>query len=416
MRDMAEYGSGTVFYRPDRKRWIGMFEVHDGSQRRKRRTVSARTEAECWRKLREIRRISATLPAYDERMRLDRFMAMWLEDHVLGSVRPRTADNYRSQVEHHINPALGGHKLAGLRAPHVLRWRNDMLSRGDHPRSVSHRMTCLRAALSWAVQLEMIERNVASLVPGPSVSQGDAKPLTVEQARAFLDRLDDAKRHGKPDPWEAIYVLALTLGMRQAEILGLRWQDVGLGHTQADANAPVGVSSLRSGTPATDLGRRDLLPTLTIRKALVWLRGKPTLEDPKTERSRRTLSLPVRAVSALRDRQKAQRLQRLASGKWSPHFDAGYDFVFADPDGYPIERTQITRAFQRHLAAAGLPRVSFHSTRGTAVDWMTELGLTMREIADIVGHSRPSMTSDVYSHLGNIATVKAAKLYDEALG
>jgi integrase len=393
-----------------------MFEVHDGSQRRIRRTVSAKTEAECWRKLREIRRISATLPAYDERMRLDRFMAMWLEDHVLGSVRPRTADNYRSQVEHHINPALGGHKLAGLRAPHVLRWRNDMLARGDHPRSVSHRMACLRAALSWAVQLEMIERNVASLVPGPSVSQGDAKPLTVEQARAFLTAV-------KGDPWEAIYVLALTLGMRQAEILGLRWEDVQLGGPSGQSDTPM--RDVRERDQVVD-GVQRLVPhgsvqaarggTLTIRKALVWLRGKPTLEDPKTERSRRTLSLPVRAVSALRDRQKAQRLQRLASGKWSPHFDAGYDFVFADPDGYPIERTQITRAFQRHLAAAGLPRVSFHSTRGTAVDWMTELGLTMREIADIVGHSRPSMTSDVYSHLGNIATVKAARLYDEALG
>jgi integrase len=451
MHDMAEYGSGTVFWRPDRKRWIGMFEVHDGSQRRKRRTVSARTEAECWRKLREIRRISATLPAYDERMRLDRFMAMWLEDHVLGSVRPRTADNYRSQVEHHINPALGGHKLAGLRAPHVLRWRNDMLARGDHARSVSHRMACLRAALSWAVQLEMIERNVASLVPGPSVSQGDAKPLTVEQGRAFLTAV-------KGDPWEAIYVLALTLGMRQAEILGLRWEDVNLGealqaHTtqgvgrvnghadlyrwldadqdrpsiersrdrdgaggpapQGSAGVVQGFGTAGAGDAADRMAGRSA--TLTIRKALVWLRGKPTLEDPKTERSRRTLSLPVRAVSALRNRQKAQRLQRLASGKWSPHFDAGYDFVFADSDGYPIERTQITRAFQRHLAAAGLPRVSFHSCRHTAVDWMTELGMTMREVADVVGHSRPSLTADVYSSLGNAATVKVARLFDEAL-
>ena len=409
MPDMgAEYGLGTVFYRADRKRWIGMFEVHDGSQRRKRRTVSAKTEAECWRKLREIRRISATLPAYDERMRLDRFMAMWLEDHVLGSVRPRTADNYRSQVEHHINPALGGHKLVGLRAPHVLRWRNDMLARGDHPRSVSHRMACLRAALSWAVQLEMIERNVASLVPGPSVSQGDAKPLTVEQGRAFLTAV-------KGDPWEAIYVLALTLGMRQAEILGLRWQDVRLGDALPGRS---GDGMLVSGllSSGAEAGRIvSEAPTATIRKALVWLRGKPTLEDPKTERSRRTLSLPVRAVSALRDRQKAQRLQRLASGKWSPHFDKGYDFVFADPDGYPIERTQITRAFQRHLAAAGLPRVSFHSTRHTAVDWMTELGMTMREVADVVGHSRPSLTADVYSSLGNAATVKVARLFDEAL-
>jgi integrase len=75
----------------------------------------------------------------------------------------------------------------------------------------------------------------------------------------------------------------------------------------------------------------------------------------------------------------------------------------------------VTRAFQRHLRAAGLPIVPFHSTRGTAVDWMTALGMTMREVADVVGHSRPSMTQDVYSHLGNEATTKAARLLDEAL-
>ena len=155
MPDMgAEYGQGTVFYRPDRKRWIGMFEVHDGSQRRKRRTVSAKTEAECWRKLREIRRISATLPAYDERMRLDRFMAMWLEDHVLGSVRPRTADNYRSQVVHHINPALGGHKLVGLRAPHVLRWRNDMLAAGRHINAAATSQRSERPGSRWDAEKE----------------------------------------------------------------------------------------------------------------------------------------------------------------------------------------------------------------------------------------------------------------------
>jgi integrase len=340
---------------------------------------------------------------------------------VQASVRARTADNYRSQVEHHLIPALGGHKLAGLRVPHVLAWRNDQLARGDHPRSVSHRLTTLKVALEQAVRWEMLATNPAAKVPGPHVPQSDRKPLTVAQARAFL-------AHVAGDQWEAIYVLALTLGMRQAEILGLRWVDVQLGRSdavvvrgarsavasadgmvRADEAVPV---LRRAGDSADILGEAQ---RLVVRKTLVWLHGKPRLEDPKTERSHRTLELHSRAVAALVARQKAQRVQRLGNPAWSPHFDAGYDFVFSDPDGYPLERTVVTRAFARHLRALDLPAVDFRSTRHTAVDWLNELGMTMREVADVVGHSRPSQTSDTYSWLGNKATTKAAKLLDEEL-
>lgn len=396
------YGDGTIRYDPKRRKWVGRYEKRTGQAKRQRGWVSADSEAECRRKLKAAIQTSAALPAFDARMRLDTYLRYWLEVHVTSSVRPRTADNYRSQVEHHLAPALGGHKLAGIRVPHILAWRNDMLARGDHPRSVSHRLTTLKVALEQAVRWEMLASNPAAKVPGPHVPQSDAKPLTVTQARAFL-------AHVRDDQWAAIYVLALTLGMRQAEILGLRWSDVTIGLAEGHQGAARdGVERPTAAGPAP-VGR------LEIRKTLVWLHGKPRLEDPKTERSHRTLELHSRAVAALVARRETQQRQRFGNADWSPHYDAGYDLVFTDPDGYPLERTVVTRAFQRHLKALGLPVVPFHSTRHTATDWMHELGMSMREIADVLGHSRPSQTSDTYSYLGGSATAKAARLLEEAL-
>src|SRR5690349_7413520 len=114
------YGDGTLWYDPKRKRWIGRYERHTGRARRQRGQVSARTEAECRKKLRAALKTSADLPAYDGRMRLDGYLERWLGEHVVSEVRARTVATYRSQVEYHIVPGLGGHRLSELRAPHIL--------------------------------------------------------------------------------------------------------------------------------------------------------------------------------------------------------------------------------------------------------------------------------------------------------
>lgn len=367
------YGDGTVRWDEPRQRWVGRYEKHDGRARRQRGWVSARTEAECRRRLTKAIQTSATLPAFDGRLRLDTFLARWL-DEMQSGIRAVSADQHRSRVETHIAPRLGGHRLADLRVPHIATFRDDLVDSGLAPRTVNHVLGTLRYALAKAVEWRMVDRNEASFVKGPHVPQGDTQPLTTAQAATLL-------HHVEGDDWEAIYVLAIRLGMRQSEILGLRWRDV---------------------TPTT----------IEVRKTLTWLHGRATLEDPKTERSHRTIALPREAVRAIQARLITQERDRAISKEWAPFFDTGFDLVFTDRDGYAIERTQVTRAFQRHLAAAGLPKVAFHSTRATAVTRMHELGMTMREIADVVGHSKPSMTSDTYTYLGNAAGTKAAELLD----
>jgi integrase len=403
------YGDGTHWYDPKRDRWIGRYERHDGRARRQRGQVSARTEAEVLRKLAAARRTSATLPGHDERLRLDSYLRRWL-DEMTPTVRARTADGHRSRIETHIIPRLGGHKLSNLRAVHIADFRDDLLAAGLSPRTVNHNLTTLRYALAKAVEWRMVDRNEGTFVSGPHVPQGDRKPLSTAQARTLMATV-------KGDPWEAIYLLAVTLGMRQAEILGLRWSDVGLAVQEGGLGRPL------RGLPREDAGRGMAvsLPdtgtpgSLEVRKTLTWLHGRATLEDPKTERSHRTLTLPRRVAEAIEQRRLVQRDQRLGNTAWNPHWTEGWDLVFTTANGYAIERTSVTRAFQRHLREVKLPIVPFHSLRHTATGWLLELGLSMREVADILGHSKPSQTSDTYSHLGGTAAPRAAKLLDEVM-
>lgn len=375
MLPIVTYGDGTVRYNAKRRRWIGRYEKHTGRAIRQRGWVSGETEAECRRKLREAIRTSRDLPAFDARLRLDTFLERWLED-METTVRARTADNHASRIRHHIAPRLGGHRLVDLRAAHITAFR-DELAASLSPRSVNHVLSTLRYALGRAVEWQMVPRNEAAFVRGLHVPERDGQPLTTAEARRLMVQVEG-------DPWEGMYVLAATLGLRQSEILGLRWRD------------------LRDGR-------------LEVRKTLTWHRGVATLEDPKTERSHRTLTLPLQARAILARRRTEQAADREAAAQWNPLFDKGYDLVFTATDGYPIERTAVTRALARHLEAAGLPKVRFHDLRHTATAWLLELGLSMREVADVLGHSRPSITADVYSHLGGTAAPKAAAALDLAL-
>lgn len=371
------WGEGTVFWREDRKRWMGEWAIHDGSGRRRRKTITlhARTEKAAKRELEKRRSTYDALPAYDERLRLDAFLARWLAD-VATTIKPRTLDYYRSVVDTHLAPRMGGHTLAGLRAAHIADYRKAALADGAAPRSVSHHLAVLRAALAQAERWGLVQRNEAKLVKGPRIPRRDVTTLDSAQTRALLDAVKD-------DPLEAVYVLAALTGMRQGEILGLRWSDVQEGR-------------------------------LTIRASLTWLNGAAILDDAKTAGSHRTLTLPARAAAALARRRVTQADDMAASRHWNPAWDKGYNLVFTDPDGYAVERTLVTRALYRHLTAAGLPRVTFHQLRHGYVGIMRELGMSTDDISGILGHASAVETRETYMHLDRDVSSRAAALLDGA--
>jgi integrase len=179
------------------------------------------------------------------------------------------------------------------------------------------------------------------------------------------------------DRFHALYVLAVTTGLRQGELLGLQWEDVDL------ASA-----------------------VLHIRRALQEVAGRLWLDEPKTAKARRTVDLPAVAVAALRehgDRMLAEAHLR--------------EFVFCDSQGGPVRKSNlIRRSFLPLLKRAGLPRIRFHDLRHTAATLLLLQGVHPKVVQERLGHSQISITLDTYSHvLPSMGREAAAKL-DALLG
>src|SRR5712692_11834776 len=198
-------------------RWAGAISV--GGRRRKW-FYGTRDEVR--------RKMTAALHAIDtgnltdaRGVTLGAFLNQWLGEVVKPSVRPWTYRGYEVHVRLHISPTLGSLLLERLEPRHVQTLLNHKLKEGLSPKSVRYIRGTLRTALNQAVRWGLVGRNAAALVDGPRVPTFEIQPFTPDDARKFLAA---AKGHRL----EALYSVALTLGLRQGEALGLRWQDVDL--------------------------------------------------------------------------------------------------------------------------------------------------------------------------------------------
>jgi integrase len=294
-----------------------------------------------------------------ERTTIADYLTWWLENVIKPTRRPKTYRTYEQQVRLHLIPALGRVELAKLTRQHVQTLLRQKQESGLSNRSVQIIHAVLRHALEEAVLSELIARNVAKLVKPPAAVRPEIRPLDHERARRLLASL-------RGDRLEALFLLALTTGMRQGEILGLRWHDVDL-----DA------------------------ATLTVRWQLQWSNGAFQFVPPKTKRSYRVIELPPLVVDALRTHRARQQLERDRAGAaWHD-----LDLVFATRNGSPIFGWNIYREFKTRAKRAGLEHVRFHDLRHSCASLLLAEGVDMRTVMEILGHSQIAITIDTYSHV-----------------
>ena len=181
----------------------------------------------------------------------------------------------------------------------------------------------------------------------------------------------------------ALWITALGTGCRQGELLALRWEDVDL-----------------------------VAGRLRVRSTLARVDGKLVLLEPKTERSRRTVMLPEVVVGALQAHRTRQKMERLVAGsRW---VDSGH--VFTTTIGTPLEAAVVTRAFQRALARAGLPKSRFHDLRHAAATFALSQGFTLEDVKNLLGHSSIVLTSNTYGHVLEQRQRQVARGMDTVLG
>ncbi len=268
-----------------------------------------------------------------------------------------TYDKYETHVRLYLVPLLGTKRLESLSVADVRRFITRVQS--AHTAATAkeaHRV--LRTALTAAVREELITRNVASLVEPPRVKQREIRPWSLEETLSFLEA-------ARKDPLYAAFVLAIVMGLRRGELVGLRWSDV-------------------------DLDNR----VLHVRHQTQRRRGELYDDDPKSRRSR-VVPMPALCLAPLRWHRLRQREAFERTGvTWS---ESGY--VFATRNGRPVEPRNVYRSFTRVAAGAGLRVVRLHDARHGTATLLTAAGVAPRVIMEILGHSQISITMDVYTHV-----------------
>ena len=249
-----------------------------------------------------------------------------------------------------------------------------LTARGDlSPTTVRYAYAVVRIALGRALKSGRVVRNVATLVDPPARNRREPKPLTAEQARALLSATAD-------DRLGPLWAVAIATGLRQGELLALRWQDVDF-----------------EGA------------TLTVRHTLH--RGTRELAEPKTERARRTLRLGADALATLREHRRRQLEERIAAGpRWR---DDG--MVFASGIGTPLDARNVTRALADALRRTGLPPQRFHDLRHAYTTLLLEAGEDLAVVSRTLGHADLSTTADIYAHLTPAMLERTAARMDAIL-
>ncbi len=369
----------SSIYRDDEGRWHGFVSMGlKENGRRDRRHVSGSRRGDVLAKVRalEVKRDAGMAGTAGKPVTVATWLEHWLDTIAARKVRPSTLTRYRQLAAHQLVPGVGHHRLDRLQPEELEALYAKLLDGGAAPASVRQAHRVMSRALKVAMQRGRVARNVASLVDPPTVQHAEIEPLTAAEARRVLAAAV-GRRNG------ARWSVALALGLRQGEALGLTW-------------------------PALDLEAG----TLAVRQALQRQSGRGlVLVPPKSRAGRRTIALPSQLVEALKAHRAVHLAERLAAGPmWEEH-----RLVFCQPNGRPLDPRSDHRAWRALLDEAGVRGARLHDARHTAATMLLQQGVPARVAMEILGHSQISLTLGTYSHVMPELAQDAANRMGEAL-
>lgn len=332
-----------------------------GTGKRRQKWLSASTKREAERLLtRTLHEVESSAYIKPSTTPLGDFLTSWLTNHAQ-TIEGSTLYSYRSIMRLHIIPELGHIPLNKVSPFDVQHFYDDRAAAGLSASRIRQIHTVLHQALDQAVRWQLVLRNACDGTIVPTPARGEHGTWwDIQAADVFLART-------AADEDAALWRIALHTGMRQGELIGLRWQDI-------------------------DLDARILTVQQTMKRTAD---GSKVTGYPKTSHSRRAIPLRRSDVAPVRDHRRRQLERRLALGAaWQDHglvFDSG-------DGGYCVDSTMY-RHFVRATARAGLPRIRFHDLRHSAFSNMLQQGMSLFDVSRIAGHSSIAITADLYGHV-----------------
>jgi integrase len=356
-------GEGSVYWIEKKGLWAGQITLPTGERKfkyNKRQNVvkewllTARGDLQ-----------KGVLPQNDK-ITVSEFMESYMETVAKNTLRPSTQQMYWSYIRVHINPSLGKIKLKDLGPHHLQRFYSQKVDGGLSKRTVQIIHGTIRRVLNQAVSWGIIQKNVCKQVKAPRPAKTAPTFFTKEQLNAFLESV-------KGHRYFPIYLLLIYGGFREGEVLGIHVEDC-------------------------DMGNR----AINVRHQVVTLKGGLVIAEPKTESSKRAVTLPKVAYDELK-----RHLEQL---------DRKQGLIFTTNTGRPISPRNLIRHFKLALRAAGLPDIRVHDLRHSHASLLLASGINPKVVQERLGHASITLTLTTYSHVIPSLQEEVAKRLDTILG
>ena len=355
-------GEGSVFWWEKKGLWVARITLPDGKTRAKYNKKQSVVKDWLLENRNQLRQ--GILPA-DDTVTLGEFMTNYMENVAKNNLRPKTIEGYEHLIKRHINPEIGRIKLTQLRPEHLQSFYSRKVQSGLSKRTVQFMHSIIHKTLKQALKWGVVNRNVAALVEAPKPTK---RPPTIWNPEQVVMFLQATKNHR----FGLVFLLALTLGLREGEVLGIHRENV----------------STQDGT-------------IKVLHQVQSLRGGMVITEPKTESSKRLITVPQIAMPALKAHIEAMGSQT--------------GLIFHTSTGKPISPGNMVKAFKAEAEKLGLPKIRFHDLRHTSASLIASKVhpkiLQMR-----LGHSVLSTTYDIYAHLFQNMQNEASAEIDKVLG
>ncbi len=347
-----------------------------GKRKRIKRTVNGRkTEAEDL--LLELT-LSLRQGTYIEpkSIAVSEWLDTWLNDYKKMDLRQTTWESYADIIRLHIKPEIGAMKIQDLRPEHLQKLYKEKKESGLSSRTVRYVHSIMHAALKQAVKNQLILRNPTEATSPPKMEQREITAMTKKQMDAFLSELDNT-RYKRTKRIAPAFKVLLGTGLRRGELLGLRWRNIDF-----QTN------------------------TITIEQGLVATKGsKKTYQEPKTDQSKNEIPMSDYVAAVL----QGHWLQMTFEGHADPDMP-----VFCTKNGDPILPRSLNRTFEALRRRAGIENVNLHALRHTFATRLLEKGVQLKEIQELLRHTRLSTTADIYTDVSHTMKQDAVnKLNDD---
>ena len=356
-------GEGSLYFLKSKGLWVSNITLPDGKRKVKYGKLQKDVRTHHQAAINELR--LGILPKNDV-ITVSEYMTSYMETVGRNTLRPRTQEMYASFLKVHIIPSLGKVRLTELSPQHLTTFYRKKLDQGLSKRTVQLLHATLRRALNQAVKWGMVNKNVCSLVDAPRPTKRAPNFYTKDQLNLFLETVKDHR-------WFPIYVLLIYGGFREGEVLGIHVEDC-------------------------DMVNR----AINVRHAVLTLKGGLVVTEPKTESSKRVVTLPKFAYQVLKNH-----LEQINKNQ---------GLIFTTGSGKPVSPRNLIRHFKLALKSADLPDIRVHDLRHSHASLLLSAGVNPKIVQERLGHASIVLTLNTYSHVIPSLQESAAEKVDELMG